>query len=94
MTPAVDHRSLPSTYERQLGIRDVFLSRANGTFTEAALRQVAAAYGKPWRSVNKVGEALADVVNGRAIAARGVPAARMRSRPSRVFALLVSTRCW
>src|SRR6218665_1614965 len=40
-----------------------------GTFTEAALRQVPEAVGKPWRSVNNVGEALADVTNGRSIAA-------------------------
>jgi prephenate dehydratase len=40
-----------------------------GTFTEAALAQVAAASGKPWRSVNNVGEALDDVVSGRSIAA-------------------------
>jgi prephenate dehydratase len=40
-----------------------------GTFTEAALRQVPNAIGKPWRSVNNVGEALDDVVAGRSIAA-------------------------
>jgi prephenate dehydratase len=40
-----------------------------GTFTEAALAQVAAAAGKSWRSVNNVGEALDDVVNGRSVAA-------------------------
>src|SRR6218665_176491 len=40
-----------------------------GTFTEAALRQVPEAVGKPWRSVNNVGEAPADVTNGRSIAA-------------------------
>ncbi|HEU5223961.1 MAG TPA: prephenate dehydratase [Candidatus Lumbricidophila sp.] len=40
-----------------------------GTFTEAALKQVAEAHGKPWRSVNNVGEALADVINGRSVAA-------------------------
>ena len=40
-----------------------------GTFTEAALAQVPAAAGKPWRSVNNVGEALADVVSGRSVAA-------------------------
>lgn len=40
-----------------------------GTFTEAALAQVPAAAGKPWRSVNNVGEALDDVVSGRSIAA-------------------------
>jgi len=40
-----------------------------GTFTEAALRQVPEAVGKPWRSVNNVGEALADVTDGRSIAA-------------------------
>jgi len=40
-----------------------------GTFTEAALAQVPEAQGKPWRSVNNVGEALADVVTGRSVAA-------------------------
>ncbi|MDQ1583377.1 MAG: prephenate dehydratase [Microbacteriaceae bacterium] len=41
----------------------------SGTFTEAALAQVPEAAGKPWRSVNNVGEALADVVEGRSVAA-------------------------
>lgn len=40
-----------------------------GTFTEAALAQVSAAAGKPWRAVNNVGEALDDVVAGRSVAA-------------------------
>lgn len=40
-----------------------------GTFTEAALKQVPEAAGKPWRSVNNVGEALDDVVEGRSVAA-------------------------
>lgn len=40
-----------------------------GTFTEAALKQVPEASGKPWRPVNNVGEALADVVAGRSVAA-------------------------
>lgn len=40
-----------------------------GTFTEAALKQVPEAAGKPWRSVNNVGEALADVTGGRSVAA-------------------------
>lgn len=40
-----------------------------GTFTEAALKQVPEAQGKTWRSVNNVGEALADVVAGRSVAA-------------------------
>ncbi|MGH3706475.1 MAG: prephenate dehydratase, partial [Agromyces sp.] len=40
-----------------------------GTFTEAALKQVAAASGKHWRAVNNVGEALADVTSGRSTAA-------------------------
>ncbi|WIB64234.1 MULTISPECIES: prephenate dehydratase [unclassified Curtobacterium] len=40
-----------------------------GTFTEAALKQVAAAAGKPWRSVNNVGEALDDVMSGRSVGA-------------------------
>lgn len=41
----------------------------SGTFTEAALAQVPQARGKRWRSVNNVGEALADVVAGRSVAA-------------------------
>ncbi|QAY72366.1 prephenate dehydratase [Agromyces protaetiae] len=40
-----------------------------GTFTEAALKQVPEAQGKTWLSVNNVGEALAEVVAGRATAA-------------------------
>jgi prephenate dehydratase len=40
-----------------------------GTFTEAALKQVPAASGAEWRSVNNVGEALEDVVSGRSVAA-------------------------
>lgn len=40
-----------------------------GTFTEAALAQVPEAVGKTWRAVNNVGEALADVVEGRSVAA-------------------------
>jgi len=40
-----------------------------GTFTEAALAQVPEARGQRWRSVHNVGEALADVVEGRSHAA-------------------------
>jgi prephenate dehydratase len=40
-----------------------------GTFTEAALKQVPAASGALWRSVNNVGEALDDVIAGRSVAA-------------------------
>jgi prephenate dehydratase len=40
-----------------------------GTFTEAALAQVPEARGLPWRAVNNVGEAFADVVSGRSVAA-------------------------
>jgi len=40
-----------------------------GTFTWVALSQVPEARGKPWRSVNNVGEALDDVVSGRSIGA-------------------------
>lgn len=40
-----------------------------GTFTEAALKQVPEAVGRPWRPVNNVGEALDDVVAGRSVAA-------------------------
>ncbi|MEV4737470.1 MULTISPECIES: prephenate dehydratase [unclassified Microbacterium] len=40
-----------------------------GTFTEAALEQVAEARGQEWRAVHNVGEALADVLEGRSHAA-------------------------
>jgi prephenate dehydratase len=40
-----------------------------GTFTEAALAQVPEAVGQTWRSVNNVGEALDDVLEGRSDAA-------------------------
>ncbi|WP_322411109.1 prephenate dehydratase [Microbacterium invictum] len=40
-----------------------------GTFTEAALAQVPEARGQIWRPVHNVGEALADVIDGRAHAA-------------------------
>ncbi|MDL9979202.1 prephenate dehydratase [Microbacterium candidum] len=40
-----------------------------GTFTEAALAQVHEARGQEWRPVRNVGEALADVVEGRSDAA-------------------------
>ncbi len=40
-----------------------------GTFTEAALAQVPEARNQTWRSVRNVGEALADVVEGRSDAA-------------------------
>jgi len=40
-----------------------------GTFTEAALAQVAEARGQVWHPVHNVGEALADVVEGRSDAA-------------------------
>jgi prephenate dehydratase len=40
-----------------------------GTFTGAALAQVPEARGATWRSVNNVGEALDDVVEGRSVAA-------------------------
>ncbi|MCU1559265.1 prephenate dehydratase [Mycetocola sp.] len=40
-----------------------------GTFTEAALAQVPEAAGQNWRSVNNVGEALDDVLEGRSDAA-------------------------
>ena len=40
-----------------------------GTFTEAALAQVPEAAGKTWHAVNNVGQALADVVDGRSVAA-------------------------
>jgi prephenate dehydratase len=54
------HHANPETYS--------FLG-PSGTFTEAALAQVEAARGKAWRAVNNVGEALADVVSGRSVAA-------------------------
>ena len=40
-----------------------------GTFTEAALAQVAEARGQEWRSVHNVGQALDDVLEGRSTAA-------------------------
>ncbi len=40
-----------------------------GTFPEAALAQVPEAWGQEWRGVRNVGEALADVVEGRSDAA-------------------------
>nr|WP_314840745.1 prephenate dehydratase [uncultured Microbacterium sp.] len=40
-----------------------------GTFTEAALEQVAEARGQDWRAVHNVGEALDDVLEGRSDAA-------------------------
>jgi prephenate dehydratase len=40
-----------------------------GTFTEAALKLVPEAHGATWKSVNNVGEALADVTNGVSVAA-------------------------
>lgn len=40
-----------------------------GTFTEAALAQVAEARGQEWRSVHNVGQALDDVLEGRSYAA-------------------------
>lgn len=40
-----------------------------GTFTEAALRQVAEAEGQDWAPVSNIGEALSDVVAGRSDAA-------------------------
>lgn len=40
-----------------------------GTFTESALAQVPEAAGQSWNSVNNIGEALADVVAGRSVAA-------------------------
>jgi prephenate dehydratase len=40
-----------------------------GTFTWAALNQVPAAQGAEWRSVNNVGEALDDVIEGRSVGA-------------------------
>ena len=40
-----------------------------GTFTEAALKQVEEAKGQVWNPVSNVGEALADVVEGRSYAA-------------------------
>ncbi|WP_411720360.1 prephenate dehydratase [Mycetocola sp.] len=53
-------RPAPRTYS-YLGPR--------GTFTEAALAQVPEAVGQNWRSVNNVGEALDDVLEGRSDAA-------------------------
>ena len=38
----------------------VLVPRSGGTFTEAALEQVPEAAGRHWRSVDNVGEGLAD----------------------------------
>lgn len=59
--PANDVSTDPQTTYSYLG--------PAGTFTEAALKQVPEAEGKTWRSVNNVGEALADVVAERSVAA-------------------------
>ena len=56
-----DHAADPATTYSYLG--------PAGTFTEAALKQVPEARGATWRSVNNVGEALADVVAERSVAA-------------------------
>lgn len=62
--PSVPDAELPSSVDEVYS----FLGPA-GTFTGAALAQVPEAAGKHWRSVNNVGEALADVVDGRSVAA-------------------------
>ncbi|MET0811933.1 MAG: prephenate dehydratase [Microbacterium sp.] len=51
------------------GIRTYSFLGPAGTFTEAALAQVPEARGQRWRPVRNVGEALADVVEGRSDAA-------------------------
>ena len=56
------------THEAETGQTYSFLGPA-GTFTESALKQVPEAAGKTWRSVNNVGEALADVISGRSVGA-------------------------
>ncbi|SDQ29245.1 prephenate dehydratase [Microbacterium sp. cf332] len=60
MTPEHDDQPARRTYS--------YLGPA-GTFTEAALAQVPEARDQIWRSVRNVGEALADVVDGRSDAA-------------------------
>ncbi|WP_022883596.1 prephenate dehydratase [Glaciibacter superstes] len=64
---------MPETSPHSAGINDgtdtySYLGPA-GTFTEAALAQVPEAQGRAWRAVNNVGEALADVADGRSVAA-------------------------
>lgn len=51
------------------GLRTYSFLGPAGTFTEAALAQVPEARGQRWRPVRNVGEALADVVDGRSDAA-------------------------
>jgi len=53
----------------EAGIRTYSYLGPAGTFTEAALAQVPEARGQEWRTVRNVGEALADVVEGRSDAA-------------------------
>ena len=59
-----------ATAELPASLDDVYsFLGPSGTFTEAALKQVPEARGKNWRAVNNLGEALADVVEGRSVAA-------------------------
>lgn len=62
-----------------------------GTYTEAALRQVPAADGAPWRPVNNIGEALADVVGGRSVAAMMAIENTVEGGVAAVLDLLAST---
>ena len=83
MTPAPDETSAPDETLEGSAVRSVaadtvastptrrtysYLGPA-GTFTEAALAQVPEARDQIWRPVRNVGEALADVVDGRSDAA-------------------------
>ena len=83
MTPAPDETSAPDDTLEGSAVRSVaadtvastptrrtysYLGPA-GTFTEAALAQVPEARDQIWRPVRNVGEALADVVEGRSDAA-------------------------
>src|SRR6478735_8942969 len=62
--------SAPGPAELPASVDEVYsFLGPSGTFTEAALAQVPEARGKRWRAVNNVGEALADVVAGRSVAA-------------------------
>ncbi|KAB1653844.1 prephenate dehydratase [Pseudoclavibacter chungangensis] len=65
MTDAPD-AAAPSAYT---GVETYSYLGPAGTFTEAALRLAPQAQGKPWKPVNNVNEALADVTSGRSVAA-------------------------
>lgn len=70
MSSAPDSAADGAPAELPASVDDVYsFLGPSGTFTEAALKQVPEARGKHWRAVNNLGEALADVVEGRSVAA-------------------------